>query len=414
MKTVLSSVHRFTAPLAILFATVILIASAGAESTDKKPKAVRQRFVPGTQDPSKGNGANWSELHQINADKPGVLMLMAHAGVGDSFPVQEPGQPKAFEVAVISGDDDHLVLEVQGGEKPQRVDLRRDATARVEVKGERYALSYPSVTVNAQDGASTDKALIIVNRFPPIAVSAVEKVPGVRLYSMKFDGGLVREFRSAWQQAFPGDNFVVTEGAQTLPVPAFEVRNMRLKELADSIKFLGEGALSVEVVEDSPANLWRIGSAAADGKTAELKMRAVAAPNIFAIDGRLDRVLDDAAISEHKRTQTIALTATTRGELRYHQTSIEPLRNQKILVLIGDEAGLSGMESFLKACEQTATQDESKIEREIEAKRVDEINARIMAEQQRRQEEAEARRRKMEEEINRKVQEQSQPKKSEQ
>jgi hypothetical protein len=110
--------------------------------------------------------ASWTALHPFPADAPGVLMLMAHGGIGDVFPVQEEGQPKVFDVRVVAGDDDHLVLEVRSEEGSQRLDLRRDGTVSVMVAGHRYSLAYPSVTVGPDSKPTTDKAMILVHQFP--------------------------------------------------------------------------------------------------------------------------------------------------------------------------------------------------------------------------------------------------------
>ena len=87
-------------------------APAAKENPKPKTQAVRQKFVPAPADPSRGNGADCTALHHLTDDDPDVLMLMAHAGVGDSFPVQEEGKAKEFDVKITSGDDDKLAIEV--------------------------------------------------------------------------------------------------------------------------------------------------------------------------------------------------------------------------------------------------------------------------------------------------------------
>ena len=129
-------------------------------------QVVRQRFVPTSSNGAKGKGASFTALHQNAADKPGVLMLMAHAGIGDSFPVGEKDKPKAFEIQIVAGDDDHLKLEVRAGKRADRYDVKRDGTVSVQIDGHKFTISYPSVTVSAEDQPTTDQAMIIVNRFP--------------------------------------------------------------------------------------------------------------------------------------------------------------------------------------------------------------------------------------------------------
>ncbi|MBI5822095.1 MAG: hypothetical protein HZA88_24240 [Verrucomicrobia bacterium] len=129
-------------------------------------QVLRQRFVPVPHDSSCGGGANWTALHRLSDDKPGVLMVMAHAGIGDTFPVQEEHNPKLFDVIVVAGDDEHLMLEVRSEEGSQRLDLRRDGTVWVKVAGRKYSVAYPSVTVSPGSKPTTDKAMILVHRFP--------------------------------------------------------------------------------------------------------------------------------------------------------------------------------------------------------------------------------------------------------
>ncbi len=148
--------------------TVVAAALLSGCTTQKNPPpdVMRQRFVPGPPAAAGNRGANWTALHQFSADQPGVLMLMAHVGVGDTFPVQEAEQPKLFDVRVVSGDDDRLRLEVRSEAGVQRLDLRRDGTVWVKIAGHKYSLAYPSVTVGADGQPTTDKAMILVHRFP--------------------------------------------------------------------------------------------------------------------------------------------------------------------------------------------------------------------------------------------------------
>jgi hypothetical protein len=143
---------------------MLLTGCAAQKETPHQP--IRQRFVPVLHDSSSGSGASWTALHPFSEDEPGVFVVMAHAGVGDTFPIHEEHQPKVFEVTVVAGDDDQLVLEVRSEEASQRLDLRWDGTVWVEVSGSKYSLAYPSVTVNPDSKPTTDKAMIMVHRFP--------------------------------------------------------------------------------------------------------------------------------------------------------------------------------------------------------------------------------------------------------
>ena len=146
----------------VAWSAVMLLAGCASHS-ETQPEVVRQRFVPGPSD-SSGGGANWTALQQFAADQPGVLTVMAHAGIGGRFPVQEEHRPRVFEVTVVEGDDEHLVLEVRRDEGSQRLRVQRDGTARAQVAGNEYVFAYPSVTVRVDSKPTTDKALILVHR----------------------------------------------------------------------------------------------------------------------------------------------------------------------------------------------------------------------------------------------------------
>ena len=152
----------------LTIAALFLALPAFAEDKPATPAqhAVRQRFVPKPRDAGAGNGANCTKLNQWKMDKPGVLMLMAHAGVGDSFPVAEEHQAKVFDVKVVAGDDDELTLEIQSAAGFESHNLKRDGSVSMQIAGHKFTISYPSVTVNPDSKPTTDKAMIIVNRFP--------------------------------------------------------------------------------------------------------------------------------------------------------------------------------------------------------------------------------------------------------
>jgi hypothetical protein len=132
-----------------------------AAHNDGAPATVRQRFVPATSTSARGNGAIRSALHAFG-DKPGMLMMQAWAGIGDKFPVQHEDGRTFFEVTLVEGNDDHLVLELSSAGGSQRMDVWRDKAASARVSGSMYEFVYPSVTANATAKPTTDKAFIIV------------------------------------------------------------------------------------------------------------------------------------------------------------------------------------------------------------------------------------------------------------
>jgi hypothetical protein len=92
--------------------------------------------------------------------------MQARAGVGDRFPVGETDNATLFEVTVLEGDDERLVVEVRAKERTQRVELPRDKAAPVEVAGQKYELRFPTLSVAAapDEKPSTNKATIHVIR----------------------------------------------------------------------------------------------------------------------------------------------------------------------------------------------------------------------------------------------------------
>ena len=154
--------------LVFLTATTLcttLSAFALDKPTNQAPNGVRLRFVPVPHSSTCGGGASWSALGPF-LDIKGVLAVMAHAGLGDTFPVKEDHKPKLFDVFVVSGNDAHLKLELRSEEGLQQFDVKRDKEAIKQVKGRKYSFQYPSSTVSASEKSTTDKASIFVFRLP--------------------------------------------------------------------------------------------------------------------------------------------------------------------------------------------------------------------------------------------------------
>jgi hypothetical protein len=176
---------------------------------------------------------------------------------------------------------------------------------------------------------------------------------------MKFDGGRVSDLEQVWKAAFTNDNFVVTESAERVRLPAFEIRNVRLTELAQSIAFLTEGELTVEVVDQVAAgagNIWRIGRPSS-GEAQAVKMRAVAAPHLFADQAMVKKVMEGAKEIEREKIQYAHDRSSMLGGSRISNdgwTSVIPLSDQNVFVVIGTENGVAGIESFIQASEQAA------------------------------------------------------------
>jgi hypothetical protein len=179
------------------------------------------------------------------------------------------------------------------------------------------------------------------------------------LYSLNFNGGRPMDLKKLWSGVFTNDSFVITAAAEQVWLTGFEVRQVRLAELARSVEFLSEGVLAVEVVgQDSSTegNLWRIGTRSSN-ENPSVKMRAVAAPHIFANKESIDKLIESAKEMEMLRLKCLSESAqqmglaVMRGEML---ATVRPLSEQKVFMVVGSEAGVAGIESLIQAAEQAA------------------------------------------------------------
>jgi len=152
-----------------VMALATLVSGCATQHGDKQ-YSVRQRFVPppdaGASESSR-NGASFSALVPLK-DGTGVSRLMAHAGIGDSFPIKDEEGRCFFEVKVVGGDDDHLLILINSIEAPQRIDLKRDKSAWFQIGKNKYDLAYPSVSVSAgkNETPTTSQAMLLVHHHP--------------------------------------------------------------------------------------------------------------------------------------------------------------------------------------------------------------------------------------------------------
>ena len=150
----------------LLCVIIGLLLCGCAMHDSNKPHSVRLRFVPGSapQSPMESSdSAVWSSLRAGPGPQHSNLFLQAWAGIGHKFPVQREGGPTLFEVAVIQGNDEHIVAEVRSKEGTQTVGLKRDRPTPIKVGGVDYELLYPTCNVSsAQNRTTTNKAMLIV------------------------------------------------------------------------------------------------------------------------------------------------------------------------------------------------------------------------------------------------------------
>lgn len=150
-------------PLVLLAVSLSLglLVGLAAAPPEKTVKPVRLRFVPVAHD---GNRASSSELHPFPEPDSMREAVQAWAGLGDSFPVREKGGKALFEVAVVTGDDNRLEIELRETGAVQKVSLPRDQRVTARVGGREYEFVYLSVSGNPADRMTTDQAMIIVSR----------------------------------------------------------------------------------------------------------------------------------------------------------------------------------------------------------------------------------------------------------
>jgi hypothetical protein len=194
---------------------------------------------------------------------------------------------------------------------------------------------------------------------PPAKAWSLGNDKGGSLYSMNFEGGSVSDLKRLWLNAFTNDNFLVTSSAEGVNLRAFQIRDMKLTELARSVAFLSQGALTVEVVErnvDVPGNIWRIARPSQESFSQKLKMRAVAAPHLFANTETLGRFLEGAETLRRKVADTFAYLEKIDNAMPIMSAQIKVLDAQRVFVLVGTEEGISGLESLIKAAEQAAAE----------------------------------------------------------
>jgi hypothetical protein len=164
-------VRNFQFAAVCLFALHALSSPAAEPAKDPAPPPrAAGVLVPLVFDPSGGpwrgetafQGASWGALTKSPFGKG--LMLQAHAGLGDRFPVAMAGAEPLFHVVLENGLADHIVIVVVSDEGDQRIKLPRDKGVPVTVAGKKYTFSFPTLRVEAKAGEkpSTNKATIFV------------------------------------------------------------------------------------------------------------------------------------------------------------------------------------------------------------------------------------------------------------
>lgn len=207
-------------------------------------------------------------------------------------------------------------------------------------------------TLDFASGTIQPKARTLSTKGEPepsaVQKGGTAKAANPKFYTLNFDRGNVLKLSGGLRKAFPNDNFVVSESVERLELPGFDLRNARLTEIGRTIEFLSDGQLRVEIAENAGSgNIWRIGPVQKSSQAAAAKMRSVAAPNLFSSKEALDEIQNAAEEMERMRLNMIDREG---GNLR--RVTMRPLASQKVFAIIGDEEGVAGLESLIKAAEQ--------------------------------------------------------------
>lgn len=231
-------------------------------------------------------------------------------------------------------------------------------------------LAVSSRSVGTRGCKTLCAALLAALMIVPNAFSQAESTPasktwsaasekGGRLYSMSFEGGKLSDLKRVWTNVFTNDNFLINFPGKSVDLPAFQLRDMTLTELARSIAFLSQGTIVVEVVERNermPGNIWRVAHPSVAALSQSIKMRAVSAPRLFATGETLERFIAEVKLAQRKMFEALYELKKEENSIPVMGTQILPLDGQRVFVLIGTEEGVSGLESLIKAAEQSASE----------------------------------------------------------
>jgi hypothetical protein len=168
--------------------------------------------------------------------------------------------------------------------------------------------------------------------------------PEEKLYSLKYAGsGDTWDLNYALREQVSAENVVMTQSARGVRVPDFEVRNVTLAEIAHTIEFLSEGKLRVEVMQNAGrGSVWLIGRK----DHAAVKMRSVAAPNLFANEKALADILKEAETFLLSQREMAGISNLGDG-----WAEIRPLQSQKIIAIVGGEDAVAGLENLIQVAE---------------------------------------------------------------
>ena len=221
-------------------------------------------------------------------------------------------------------------------------------------------------TLDFASGTLQPKARTLSTKGDPepstVQKGGAAKAASTKFYTLNFESGNVLKLRDGLRKAFPNDNFVVSESVERLALPGFDLRNVRLAEIGRTIEFLSDGQLLVEVAENAGSgNIWRIGRMNPAEAAAAIKMRSVAAPNLF---GNEKALADIKKAAQELQYAQRGMAEVRGGRSRAMGAGIEPLPSQSIFAIIGDEDGVAGLESLIQVAEQAQAKAVADLHRE--------------------------------------------------
>ena len=138
--TVMRSIahRRALTMLWLAAAGVVFISGCVSKGPVTPPESVELEFL--AKPPGQDNGAVWSMLAPFI---DGDVAAQGHVGIGEWFPVAEPGGPELFQVHLVSGSDTAVMVEARTAKTTQRVRIEKAGMSSCEIAGGEYEFLYP-------------------------------------------------------------------------------------------------------------------------------------------------------------------------------------------------------------------------------------------------------------------------------
>jgi hypothetical protein len=159
--------------MAFIFCALLAIDNVGCKTSQATPSSTTEPavssasgrvhlvFVPGAT-----GGSDWSRFMPLG-NSHSIYFLRARVQPGGQFPVQDCAGVTLLNVEMVTGDDNHVAIDVRDTAKVQRIDLPRGQNGvTVYVAAGEFGINYPSLDISATDakahGSTTDIATIYI------------------------------------------------------------------------------------------------------------------------------------------------------------------------------------------------------------------------------------------------------------